>query len=94
MDQTQLFDLQNDPRELTNLADKPQHAAKIVQLTALLEQEMAHYADTASLTVKNPKPTQWTPRASSANTEQKIEQRAKRKVKRQANAATETPGVQ
>lgn len=61
VDQTQLFDLENDPRELTNLAGKPEHAAKVAELTKLLEQEMARYGDTHPLVVKDPKPAKWTP---------------------------------
>ena len=63
VDRTQLFDLSNDPHELVNLADKPEHAAKIAELTALLTKEMASYADTTPLTVPNPKPAEWTPPA-------------------------------
>ncbi len=58
---TQLFDLKNDPHELNNLAEKPEHATKIVELTALLQSEMQRYADTAPLQVANPKPAAWTP---------------------------------
>ena len=61
VDQTQLFDLQADPHELTNLAGKPEHAAKVTEMTALLAQEMAAHADTAPLKVANPKPAAWTP---------------------------------
>jgi arylsulfatase A-like enzyme len=61
VDRTQLFDLSADPHELTNLADKPEHAAKIAELTELLKKEMAERADNAPLTVANPKPAEWTP---------------------------------
>ncbi len=67
VDQTQLFDLQNDPHELTNLAAKPEHAAKVAEMTALLVREMAAHADTFPLTVANPKPAAWTPPAPGAN---------------------------
>ncbi len=61
VNRTQLFDLSTDPRELNNLADKPEHKAKIVELIALLQKEMTAYADTIPLTVANPAPEEWTP---------------------------------
>lgn len=61
VDQTQLFDLQADPHELTNLAGKPEHTAKVKEMTEMLQREMNRYADTAPLTVPNPKPAAWTP---------------------------------
>ena len=63
VDRTQLFDLSTDPHELKNLADLPEHAAKIAEMTALLKQEMAAYADPFPLTVQNPKPAAWSPPA-------------------------------
>ena len=63
VDRTQLFDLSSDPHELLNLADKPEHAAKVAELTALLTKEMASHADTSPLTVANPQPAEWTPPA-------------------------------
>lgn len=63
VNQTQLFDLKTDPDERTNLAGDPAHAAKITELTALLEKEMQHDGDLAPLTVPNPKPAKWTPPA-------------------------------
>ncbi len=61
VDQTQLFDLQTDPHELTNLAAKPKHAAKLAEMTALLAQEMAAHGDKAPLKVASPKSAAWTP---------------------------------
>ena len=63
VDQTQLFDLQSDPDEITNLAEKPEHAAKVVELTALLQREMAQHGDEAPLQVNNPRPAEWSPPA-------------------------------
>ena len=61
VDRTQLFDLQSDPQEITNLAGKPEHAAKVAELMALLEKEMRQSGDTGVLKVANPKPAEWTP---------------------------------
>ncbi|MEI6236050.1 MAG: sulfatase-like hydrolase/transferase, partial [Planctomycetota bacterium] len=61
VNRTQLFDLNVDPHELANLADQPEHAAKVAELTTLLAKEMATYADTFPLTIANPKPAEWTP---------------------------------
>ena len=59
VDKTQLFDLQTDPHELTNLADQPERAAKVAELTALLKTEMARYGDTAPLQVAKPQSAAW-----------------------------------
>lgn len=63
VDRVQLFDLSADPHELTNLADQPEHAAKVDELTARLAKEMARYADPCPLTVAHPKPAEWLPPA-------------------------------
>ena len=63
VDRTQLFDLQNDPHEVADLAGKPEHAAKLGELTALLEKELQKSGDTGALKVANPKPAAWTPPA-------------------------------
>ena len=73
VDVTQLFDLQTDPHELTNLAAQPEHAAKVAEMTALLEKEMAAHADTFPLKVANPKPAAWTPPAPGAKAKKKAE---------------------
>jgi arylsulfatase A-like enzyme len=67
VDRTQLFDLSADPHELINLVGQPAYAAKLAELTALLEKEMARYGDTAALKVASPKPAEWTPPAPGAN---------------------------
>jgi arylsulfatase A-like enzyme len=63
VNKTQLFDLAQDPHELTNLAELPAHAPKVAAMTTLLEKEMARYADPAPLTVAHPQPAEWTPPA-------------------------------
>ena len=59
IDKTQLFDLQADPHEMTDLAGRPESADKIKELTALLEKTRKEYGDTAPLQVANPKPAEW-----------------------------------
>lgn len=61
VDRTQLFDLKADPHEATDLASKPEHAAKVKELLTLLEAEQKRYGDKTSLTVEKPLPAEWTP---------------------------------
>lgn len=61
VDRTQLFNLQNDPHEVVNLADKPEHAAKVAELLALLEREMKTSGDEGALTVAEPQAADWSP---------------------------------
>ena len=88
VDQTQLFDLQADPHELTNLAAQPEHAMKVAEMTALLEKEMLAHADTAPLKVANPKPAAWTPPAPGAKAEKKA--RKEQKSTKQLTQFTQT----
>jgi arylsulfatase A-like enzyme len=61
VDVTQLFDLKADPHELTNLAGKPDYAAKVQEMTAVLKKEMAAFDDVAPLQVADPKQAAWSP---------------------------------
>jgi arylsulfatase A-like enzyme len=61
VDQTQLFDLQADPLEKINLAQAPEQAARVAELTKLLAKEMARAGDSAPLTVPDPSPAAWSP---------------------------------
>jgi arylsulfatase A-like enzyme len=61
IDKTQLFDLQADPHEMTDLAAKPEYAGKIRELAALLQKTGKELGDTAPLNVANPSPAAWTP---------------------------------
>ncbi len=81
VDRTQLFDLSVDPRELSNLADKPEHAAKVAELTALLTKEMASHADNTPLTVANPQSAAWTPPESDTGNQPKNPKRRNQKAK-------------
>ena len=66
VDRTQLFDLRNDPEETLDLAAKPEQAARVKQLTTLMEAQQRHFGDTAPLTVAKPKPAAWSPPARKA----------------------------
>lgn len=61
INKTQLFDLQADPHEMTDLSDKPEHAGKVEKLMALLAQAQKEYGDTLPLTSPNPKDANWSP---------------------------------
>jgi arylsulfatase A-like enzyme len=64
VDRTQLFDLRNDPHEMTDLANKPEHAERVRTMMASLAAEMKRLNDPLpSLTVANPKPAAWSPPA-------------------------------
>ena len=53
---TQLFDLDNDPHELRNLAAHPAHASRVNTLMALLESWQRVVDDDTPLTSSDPKP--------------------------------------
>lgn len=51
----QLFNLANDPHEIMNLADDPQHENKVKRLTNALKKQQQHYGDKLPLTVEKPR---------------------------------------
>jgi arylsulfatase A-like enzyme len=60
----QLFDLQTDPAEITNLAEQPEQAGRVRAMSAALLAEMKRADDTiGALTVASPKPATFDPRA-------------------------------
>ncbi|MBM4156597.1 MAG: choline-sulfatase [Lentisphaerae bacterium] len=61
VDRTQLFDLKNDPYETRDLADRPDQAGRVRELTALMAAEQRRFGDDAPLTVAEPKPADWQP---------------------------------
>ena len=73
---TQLFDLQADPHELNNLAEKSENKEKVAEMMALLQREMTSHADTFPLTVANPKPAEWLPPAAGGKSGQKAKRKA------------------
>jgi hypothetical protein len=76
VNKTQLFDLQADPQELNNLAEKPEHVQKIRELLVLLSREQATHGDSSPLAIDNPLPAAWLPPQNS-NLPRKPEQRVK-----------------
>ena len=58
---TQLFDLQEDPDEMKNLAQDPSQAERIKQLTASLQAWQKELGDTAPLVVEKPASPKWDP---------------------------------
>ena len=62
VNKTQLFDLESDPFEITNLAEEPKHAVKVAELMAMLARKQKEFGDTTALTVENPKPAAWSAR--------------------------------
>lgn len=53
---TQLFNLKDDPNELTNLADDPKHADRVMQMMERLRERQERFQDRQPLTVPEPKP--------------------------------------
>lgn len=63
VNKVQLFDLQSDPDECSDLSANPEHAATVSALSTALEQEMKASGDAAVLKIANPKPAEWSPPA-------------------------------
>lgn len=61
VDRTQLFDLKTDPQEATNLAERPEFAAKVAEMMGLLKSEMLISGDSAPLTINTSRTPDWTP---------------------------------
>jgi arylsulfatase A-like enzyme len=80
---TQLFDLASDPHEMSNLADQPAYAAKVREMTALLEKAQKQYGDACPLSVADPEDPAWSPDKVPAETSKPKKAGAKKKKKRQ-----------
>jgi len=52
----QLFDLQDDPNEMINLAGNPRYAARVARMTGLMGRWQERVGDDQPLTVEDPKP--------------------------------------
>lgn len=61
VDRTQLFNLDSDPFEMSDLAGKPEHSKRVKQMMGALELELKAFGDTAPLKVENPRPAAWFP---------------------------------
>jgi arylsulfatase A-like enzyme len=61
VNKTQLFDLQSDPEEVNNLAEKPEHTQRIKDLLASLSREQSTHGDSSPLSVDKPVPSDWSP---------------------------------
>ena len=58
---TQLFDLINDPDEISNLSGNPDQSQRIGRLLAQMQAWQRELGDTLPLTSRNPKPQLWSP---------------------------------
>lgn len=72
VNRTQLFDLQSDPQEKSDLFGRSESAAKAAELTARLEAALKACDDKCPLSVDNPKPAEWSPPAGKAREPKKI----------------------
>lgn len=61
VNRTQLFDMDNDPHELHDLASQPEQAPRIAEMMKKLQAEMTALEDPVPLTVENPISDVWTP---------------------------------
>jgi arylsulfatase A-like enzyme len=59
VDRTQLFDLESDPHEATDLSARPEHALRLVELMRRMEGEMRKCSDSGELYVSNPSAAEW-----------------------------------
>ena len=76
---TQLFDLQNDPDEVKNLAGHPAQKQRVEQMLARLKEAQAKFSDTLPLTVPEPKPARWSPPSPEELAKQKAPKKAGKK---------------
>jgi len=61
INRTQLFDLQSDPTEMNDLADKPEHAGKVEELMVWLGKVQKEFDDPCPLTSDAPADPTWSP---------------------------------
>lgn len=78
INKTQLFDLQNDPHEMSDLSEKPEHVERIKTLMTALKKHQKLYGDKAPLAVENPGNPHWDPGIGKAELARKTAERAAR----------------
>ena len=61
INRTQFFDLQKDPHEIEDLADKPEYAGRIRDMMVLLGNAQREYDDDCPLTSAHPDDPSWSP---------------------------------
>ncbi|HCN29269.1 MAG TPA: hypothetical protein DIT64_11075, partial [Verrucomicrobiales bacterium] len=61
INKTQLFDLQADPHEMTDVSEKPEHAGRIQELLAVLQSHQKQFGDKTPVLVVNPADPAWSP---------------------------------
>ncbi len=61
IDFTHLFDLEQDPQELVNLAERPEHASRILGMRARLEKMQIELGDNQPWTAATVQPREWRP---------------------------------
>lgn len=80
IDRTQLFDLQEDPHEITNLASRPQHAARVKAMMSTLESERRRWDDNLpSLTAATIQRAEFVPLSPAALEAQAASKKGKKK---------------
>ena len=60
-DITQLFNLETDPDERINLADRSEYQEKITEMVSLLKEAQSQVRDTVSFTAKTIRPAAYDP---------------------------------
>jgi GH43 family beta-xylosidase len=85
---TQLFDLQDDPDEIHNLAGDAAQSRRIDQMLTRLKELQQQFGDDLPLTVQNPKPATWVPPTGSKLEDLKRPATAKRAEARPVSATS------
>jgi arylsulfatase A-like enzyme len=60
INKTQLFDLEKDPNEITDLSMRPELAGQVARMTAMLAEEMRRHSDPTPVSSPTPRRAEWT----------------------------------